>query len=142
MKSRNTVEPRKSELIGADLCSDSGEFGLSGKFGKILLVYQMQQSIDSGCSVKPYGKSTRRLARYSRKQVEGSKSHSSKYPRIWAWCSLLTPSAKRPPVGAVRCGSLERDGSSAVPSSDHGSKLRGRSQDTLRVFSKRGLNVT
>ncbi|GBN94703.1 hypothetical protein AVEN_130010-1 [Araneus ventricosus] len=28
----SAVEPRESELIGADLYSDSGEFGLSGKF--------------------------------------------------------------------------------------------------------------
>ncbi|GBM85139.1 hypothetical protein AVEN_67799-1 [Araneus ventricosus] len=38
----NTLELRESELIGADLCSDSEELGLSGKFGKILFVYQMQ----------------------------------------------------------------------------------------------------
>ncbi|GBN05278.1 hypothetical protein AVEN_90693-1 [Araneus ventricosus] len=30
----------------------------------------MQPSIDSGCSVKAYGKRTRRFARYSGKQVE------------------------------------------------------------------------
>ncbi|GBO21685.1 hypothetical protein AVEN_59131-1, partial [Araneus ventricosus] len=32
----------------------------------------MQWSIDSGCSVKAYGKSSRRFARYSGKQVEGT----------------------------------------------------------------------
>ncbi|GBO29770.1 hypothetical protein AVEN_32726-1 [Araneus ventricosus] len=72
----DTVEPRGSELIGPELCSDSGEFGLSGKFDKILLIYQMQYSIDSGCSVKAYGKSMRRFARYSGKQVEGKKKIS------------------------------------------------------------------
>ncbi|GBO20386.1 hypothetical protein AVEN_39883-1 [Araneus ventricosus] len=71
-----TVEPRESELIGADLCLDFGEFGFSGKFGKILLTYRMQQSIDSGCSVKVYGKSTRLFARYSGKQVEDKKKIS------------------------------------------------------------------
>jgi hypothetical protein len=30
-----TVEPRKSELIGADLNSDSKKFGVSGKFSQI-----------------------------------------------------------------------------------------------------------
>ncbi|GBM56751.1 hypothetical protein AVEN_211087-1 [Araneus ventricosus] len=69
----SAVEPRESELIGADLCSDSGEFGLSGKFGKILLIYQMQLSTDSGYSVKAYGKRTRRFERYGGKQVEGKK---------------------------------------------------------------------
>ncbi|GBM27376.1 hypothetical protein AVEN_250412-1 [Araneus ventricosus] len=39
---QNSVEPRESELTAANLCSDSGKFGLSGKFGKLLLIYQMQ----------------------------------------------------------------------------------------------------
>ncbi|GBM92615.1 hypothetical protein AVEN_160940-1 [Araneus ventricosus] len=62
------VETRESEPSGADLSSDSGEFGLSGKFGKILSINQMQKSIDSGCSAKACGKSTRRFARRERER--------------------------------------------------------------------------
>ncbi|GBN07259.1 hypothetical protein AVEN_121253-1 [Araneus ventricosus] len=72
----STVKPRESELIGADLRSDSGEFELSGKFGEILSICQMQSSIDSGCSVKACGKGTRRFARYSGEQVESKKKIS------------------------------------------------------------------
>ncbi|GBO15562.1 hypothetical protein AVEN_221710-1 [Araneus ventricosus] len=47
-----TVEAGESELIAADLCSYSGKFGLSWNFGKILLIYQIQSSIDFVYSVK------------------------------------------------------------------------------------------
>ncbi|GBL73618.1 hypothetical protein AVEN_230625-1 [Araneus ventricosus] len=60
----------------ADFCSNSGEFGLSEKFSKILFNIPNAESIDSGYSVKAYGKSTRRFARYSGKQVESKKKIS------------------------------------------------------------------
>ncbi|GBN42512.1 hypothetical protein AVEN_181277-1 [Araneus ventricosus] len=79
-----SIKPRDSELTGTELRWDSGEYGLSGIFGKILLMYQMQYGIDTAYPVKAYGNSTRLFiryklkpnSRYEFKQVEGTKKIS------------------------------------------------------------------
>ncbi|GBM39234.1 hypothetical protein AVEN_181115-1 [Araneus ventricosus] len=78
------IKPSESELIGTELRWDSGEYGLSGKFRKILLMYQMQYGIDTAYPVKVYGNSTRLFircklkpnSRYEFKQVVGTKKIS------------------------------------------------------------------
>ncbi|GBN91544.1 hypothetical protein AVEN_161668-1, partial [Araneus ventricosus] len=81
--------------------------------------------------------------RLSGRRVLGSKADSNEDPPcMWAYCTLnYTKGAKRPPSGVVRNLDEEAPAQASSWSSDHGSKLRGSTQNSPRVASKLDVNI-
>ncbi|GBM26864.1 Tolloid-like protein 1 [Araneus ventricosus] len=71
--------------------------------------------------------------------MTGLKIDSIKHPPcMWAWCMLNLPSlVKHPPAGMVRKFGERVLARVSSSSSDHGSKLRGVSQNSTDVASRR-----
>ncbi|GBN04805.1 hypothetical protein AVEN_270735-1 [Araneus ventricosus] len=76
------------------------------------------------------------------RRVPGSKPDSPKIRRAWGLLHAKScPVAKRPPVGVAWKFGEGVPAHVSSSSSDRGSKLRGPSQNSPRVASKRDVNI-
>ncbi|GBM65392.1 hypothetical protein AVEN_232322-1 [Araneus ventricosus] len=80
----------------------------------------------------------------SSRRVLGSKPDSTEdLPCMWACCTLNhTYGVNRPTAGVVRKFGEGMPVQMSSSSADLGSKLRGSSQNSPRVASKRDINIT
>ncbi|GBM85466.1 hypothetical protein AVEN_215277-1 [Araneus ventricosus] len=77
------------------------------------------------------------------RKVPGSKPDSTEDTPLWGMLHVKSyVVAKHPPVGVVRKVGGGSPGQGLSSSSDRGSKLRGASQNSLRVASKWDVNIT